>query len=188
MADVVRIGERRLKTRIRRALIDDVDDIHRLINKYAQSGRMLKRPLAKLFTELRDFSVVEDSEGELVGVGALHILWRDLAEIRAIAVAPELIGKGIGGRLVRHLLEEARHLGVKRVCLLTNNSEFFTTCGFERIEKYGVPHKLFSECIFCDRYENCDEEAMIQYMVPASEIEDVPVLHKIKADSALMGD
>lgn len=185
LAEVVRLGSKASRSTIRKALIDDVEGIHSLIDGYAGDGRMLRRSLASLFTELRDYSVVENARGELIGVGAIHILWRDLAELRAIAVSPDHVAEGIGKKLVNHLIEEARGLGIKRVCLLTNQTEFFASSGFEPIERFAVPHKLFAECIHCDKYEECDEEAMIQYLVPASEIEDVPILRKVKAGTAL---
>jgi N-acetylglutamate synthase and related acetyltransferases len=99
---------------IRKAKITDVEDIHALITHYANKGLMLARPRSLLYEGIREFTVAEDN-GLLVGVGSLHIIWEDLAEIRALAVHPDSTGKGIGRTLVEAFLKEAGELHIPRV-------------------------------------------------------------------------
>ncbi|MDA8236033.1 MAG: N-acetyltransferase [Clostridia bacterium] len=144
----------------RKAKISDVESIHGLINKYAEQGLMLARPRTMLYECLRDFTVAED-EGRLVAAGALHILWEDLAEVRALAVAPEYVGQGVGRVLVERFAQEARDLGMPKVFTLTYQPGFFEKCGFTTVDKEDLPHKVWKECINCPKFPNCDENALI---------------------------
>ncbi|BDG61312.1 N-acetyltransferase [Caldinitratiruptor microaerophilus] len=148
---------------IRKAVMADVPHIHRLVNDYAQQGLMLRRPLMLLYENVRDFAVaVED--GVVVGTGALHVLWHDLAEIRSLAVDPARTGGGVGRRLVEFLLAEAEALGLRRVMALTYQVGFFEKCGFAVVPKEKLPQKVWKECVYCDKFHACDEIAMIRYL------------------------
>lgn len=144
----------------RKARISDVEAIHRLISYYAEKGLMLARPRTMLYEFIRDFTVAED-RGKIAGVGALHILWKDLAEIRALAVDPEYVNQGVGRELVETFKKEAWELGIPRVFTLTYQADFFAKCGFRVISKESLPHKVWKECINCPKFPNCDETAMI---------------------------
>lgn len=144
----------------RKAKITDVEAIHTLITNYATSGLMLARPRAKLYEGIREFSVAEDN-GQIIGAGSLHIIWEDLAEVRALAVAPDYKGKNIGRTLVKTFLEEAKALGIPRVFTLTYQPGFFQKCGFEQITKDKLPHKVWKECIDCPKFPNCDESSLV---------------------------
>ena len=144
----------------RKARLEDVPTIQALINSYAEQGAMLPRSLSLIYENLRDFQVVEE-EGQLIGVGALHILWDDLAELRAVAVKPPL-GRGVGRFLIESLLAEAREIGFHRVFALTNQPGFFEKVGFQVISKEQLPHKVWKECINCAKFPNCDEVALIR--------------------------
>ncbi|AEF93345.1 GCN5-related N-acetyltransferase [Desulfotomaculum nigrificans CO-1-SRB] len=145
---------------IRKAKISDVEDIHSLINHYAAEGQMLARARTTLYEGIREFSVVE-IDGKLVAAGSLHVLWSDLAEIRALAVAPEYIRQGLGKRLVQAFLDEARELELPQVFALTYKPEFFMKCGFRLIKKEDLPQKVWKECVNCPQFPNCEESAMI---------------------------
>lgn len=144
----------------RKAKMDDVENLHRLINSYAEKGLMLPRSRSMIYECLREFTVVED-DGEFLGTGGLHIIWEDLAEIRALALVESATRGGIGRQLVAKLLEEARSLGIPRVFALTYQKEFFEKCGFRLIDKEQMPHKVWKECINCPKFPNCDEHAMM---------------------------
>ncbi len=144
----------------RKARMSDVRAMQQLINRYAEKGLMLPRPLVMLYETLRDFSVAE-ADGELVAAGALHIVWEDLAEVRALAVAPGWEGRGIGRALVGVLLEEARRLAVTRVFALTYQPAFFEKCGFTVVPKETLPQKVWGECINCPKFPQCDEVAVL---------------------------
>lgn len=145
---------------IRKATISDVKQIQSLINAYADTGQMLPRTLNDLYENLRDFSVF-DERGALVGVCALHISWDGLAELRSLAVQQDRIGKGIGSTLVRSCLDEAEGIGARQVFVLTYQSSFFRKLGFTEIDKKELPHKIWTDCLNCVKFPNCDESALI---------------------------
>ena len=144
----------------RKAKITDVEPIHALITYYADRGLMLARPRTLLYESLREFTVAVDRD-KVVGVGSLHIIWEDLAEIRALAVAPEYTGKGIGRGLVDNFINEARELAIPRVFALTYQDGFFEKCGFKVIDKDSLPQKVWKECVNCPKFPNCEEIAVI---------------------------
>ncbi|MTV49158.1 N-acetyltransferase [Heliobacillus mobilis] len=145
---------------LRKAKMSDVEDVHALIGESAEEGLMLARSRSLLYENLRDM-IVAEVEGVIVGTGALHILWEDLAEIRALAIQKEARGKGIGRDIVEKLLEEAKSLGIAKVFALTYQEGFFKKCGFEVVGKDKLPHKVWKECIDCPKFPNCDEVAML---------------------------
>ncbi len=147
--------------RIRKAAIADVRVIHRLVNSFAKREEMLPRSLNEIFETLRDHVVCEDGGG-IVGVCALHILWEDLAEIRSLAVKAEARKRGIGKRLVRSCLAEAKKLGLSRVFVLTYNPDFFRSLGFADIDKAELPQKIWGDCLRCHKFPECDESALIK--------------------------
>jgi amino-acid N-acetyltransferase len=145
---------------IRKARISDVRSIQALVNAYADQGQMLPRSLNELYEGLRDFSVYE-TEGLMGGVCALHISWDGLAEIRSLAVQKEMTGKGIGSNLVKECLREAGELGATRVFVLTYQEGFFRKLGFESVDKKDLPHKIWTDCLNCVKFPNCDESSLI---------------------------
>ena len=146
---------------IRKARLSDVKEIQRLVNFYADRGEMLPCSLSELYERVRDFYVFED-RGEIVGVSALHLSWEDLAEIRSLAVKEPYIRRGIGTDLVKACLEEAGSLGIRRVFALTYKPNFFQHLGFRLVDKSLLPHKIWTDCIKCVKFPECDEIAMIQ--------------------------
>lgn len=145
----------------RKAKMADVEDLHALINDFAEKGVMLARSRNTLYETIREFMVVED-EGKVVGAGALHIIWEDLAEIRALAIRNEYQRKGIGKKLIDELIKEAIELGIHKVFALTYQVDFFRGCGFQEVSKDEMPHKVWKECINCPKFPNCDEVAVIR--------------------------
>ncbi len=149
-----------METTLRKATIADVPHIQRLINDYASAGEMLPRSLNELYENLRDFFVAE-AGGSLVGCGACHITWEDLAEVKSVAVAPEWQRRGVGRQIVTACLEEARQLEIKRVFVLTYQQKFFESLGFVAVDKAELPHKIWTECINCPKFPDCGEIAMV---------------------------
>jgi amino-acid N-acetyltransferase len=144
---------------IRKARIEDVRTIQAIVNGYAEQGQMLPRSLNDLYESIRDFSVFGE-EGAVVGVCALHISWEGLAEIRSLAVRADRTGRGIGAALVASCLEEARELGADRVFVLTYQEAFFGRRGFAPIDKKELPHKIWTDCLNCVKFPNCDETSL----------------------------
>jgi amino-acid N-acetyltransferase len=145
---------------IRKAKITDVKDIQSLVNQFADTGQMLPRTLNELYENLRDFHVFEEND-LLVGVCALHVSWDGLAEVRSLAVKRDRMKQGIGSELVRHCLAEAAQLQIKRVFVLTYQDTFFRRLGFSDVDKKELPHKIWTDCLNCIKFPECDESALI---------------------------
>jgi amino-acid N-acetyltransferase len=150
-----------MEPRLRRARASDAPDIQRLIKAYADQGLMLPRSLSEIYDNLRDFFVVEDDAG-LVGCAACHVTWEDLAEVKCMAVREDCRGQGWGRRLLEACIEDALTVGVRRAFVLTYIPGFFEARGFRRIEKSELPQKIWSECIHCVHFPDCDEIALIR--------------------------
>ena len=148
----------------RKAVLSDVEDILKLINVNAEKGLMLPRTRNTLYEGIREF-IVAEFNGILIGVGSLHILWADLAEIRALAVLDDKRYQGIGNAIVDLLISEARELGCPEVFTLTYQVEFFRKKGFQLVAKEEMSQKVWKECINCVKFPNCDENAMTLVLV-----------------------
>jgi len=144
---------------IRKAKLKDVKEIQRLIKLYSTRGEILPRSLSELYDHLRDFFVfVQDHK--VLGICALHICWEDLAEVRSLAVQEEVRSKGMGAKLVKACLEESKALGVKRVFALTYRPDFFERLGFKKVDKNMLPHKIWTDCLKCVKFPDCNEVAV----------------------------
>ena len=146
---------------IRKAKLSDVKEIQRLVKVNSGRGEMLPRSLSELFDHLRDFFIFVRNH-KIVGICALHICWDDLAEIRSLAVIEEMRKKGIGAQLVKACLEESKSLGVKRVFALTYQLTFFEKLGFKKVDKTVLPHKIWTDCLNCVKFPDCDEIAVVK--------------------------
>lgn len=144
---------------LRKALVGDVDQIVAIVNGHAAQGRMLARSRSHVYQNLRDFTVFAE-DGSVIACGALHVLWDDLAEVRAVAVAPERMGQGFGSAVVRGLLEDARGLGLPGIFAFTYERAFFEWLGFRVVDKESLPRKVWGECLDCPKFPDCDELAM----------------------------
>ncbi|KPK47100.1 MAG: hypothetical protein AMK72_08870 [Planctomycetes bacterium SM23_25] len=153
------VGSAPPKVRVRKARMADIEPIYTLVNEYSRQQIMLPRSRADLYESLRDF-LVADQSATLIGCGALKIQWDGLAEIESLAVADACQGRGIGRRLVRACLREARRLGIGRVFALTITPEFFERIGFERVPRESLPHKVWADCVRCPKFPDCDELAV----------------------------
>jgi amino-acid N-acetyltransferase len=132
---------------IRRARTGDVKAIRALVDAYTADRRLLGKATVTLYESVQEFWVAEDPDGTVVGCGALHVMWEDLAEIRTVAVDPSRRGRKIGHRIVQRLLEVARDLGVARVFCLTFETRFFASFGFTEIDGAPVPHAVYEQLL-----------------------------------------
>lgn len=148
---------------IGKARIQDVPQIHKLVNHFADKGEMLARPLSEIYENIRDFIVAMQGE-EVVACAALHVCWSDLAEIRSVAVAEVNQKQGLGKQLVVVCMEEARALGINDVFCFTYRPDFFKRHGFVVIDKMDLPRKVWIDCFRCPKFPNCDEVALINKM------------------------
>ena len=151
---------------LRKARLSDVSGMQLIINHYAEQQLMLPKTQLQLYENLRDYSVAADSSapGHLLGCGALHIYWENLAEIRAVAVSPGIQRKGIGSALVEMMLQEAREFELEQVFVFTYEPKFFSRFGFIQVEHRTMPLKVYNECFQCPKFNTCDELAMVLHL------------------------
>jgi len=131
---------------IRPAHTKDVKSIRTLVDSYAAPGQMLSKETVTLYESVQEF-IVAEKDGVLVGCGALHILWEDLAEVRTVAVAEGLQKQGIGHQILEAIIERAREVGVEKIFCLTFQIEFFGRHGFEVIEGTPVDADVYAELL-----------------------------------------
>ena len=128
---------------VRRARTSDVRAMKAIIDRYV--GRvLLAKQLVTLYEDIQEFWVVS-LDGELVGCGALHVLWEDLAELRTIAVHPSVRGQGVGHAIVDALVTVAKELGLARLFVLTFETRFFAQHGFVEIDGTPVAPEVYDE-------------------------------------------
>jgi len=150
---------------LRRARVADVPGIAGVMAPYVVEGTLLPRPVSELYQCVREFHVVErvatdGTPSAIVACAALRLLWRDLGEVRSLAVRPDAHGQGLGGALVEAVVGDARALGLPRVIALTREVGFFQRCGFNARERESLPRKVWTDCVRCPKRHACDEIAM----------------------------
>ena len=131
---------------IRSARTSDIKGIRKLIDTYAIGGRLLTKETVTLYESVQEFTVAVENN-EVVGCGALHVLWEDLAEVRTVAVLERLRGKGVGHQIMQAIEERAGAIGVKRIFCLTFETEFFGRHGFEEIQGTPVDADVYAELL-----------------------------------------
>lgn len=131
---------------VRAAKTSDVKGIRKLIDLYAPQRRILSKETVTLFESVQEFVVAVDG-AEVVGCGALHVLWEDVAEVRTVAVSEELRGKGVGHKILEKLIERAEAVGVKKLFCLTFETEFFGRHGFAEIQGSPVDPEVYQQLL-----------------------------------------
>ena len=147
---------------IRKAFVNEVTQIQRVLKHFGDKGILLSRSLSELYEHLRDFYVITDEDGSIIAVCALGLCWEDLAEIRSLAVAENFQGNNYGVMLVEKCIEEAKSLGLKKIFTLTYVPEYFKKLGFHVVDKSELPHKVWSDCLKCAKFPDCDETALVK--------------------------
>ncbi|MGC8555086.1 MAG: N-acetyltransferase [Candidatus Acidulodesulfobacterium sp.] len=169
-----------VKVVLRKALMCDVKSLYKLFLEYSNAGEMLPRSMSDIYTHLRDFYIAEiecetetDNEKiysekglsgckpEVIGACALAIVWENLAEIRSLAVKRPYTRKLIGTELIKKCIEEAKFFKITSIFALTYKPQFFQKSGFNVIDKSELPHKIWSDCINCVKFPDCDETAVM---------------------------
>jgi amino-acid N-acetyltransferase len=137
-----------MQVTVRRARTADIPGIRRLIDTYSGERRLLSKATVTLYEDVQEFWVATGGvDGALVGCGALHVMWEDLAEIRTVAVDPAHRGHKIGHRIVSELVAAARELGVDKVFVLTFETRFFASFGFVEIDGAPVPPAVYEQLL-----------------------------------------
>ncbi len=148
------------ETAIRPATADDIPGILAIVNHYAAQNIMLPRTDEQIRRALNRFLVAEDA-GRVIGCGSNVELTPQLTELRSLAVASEHRSTGLGRRLVAALIERARADGYDQICALTLSESFFNRCGFVTIDRWALSSKIWHECIYCPKFDACDETAVL---------------------------
>jgi amino-acid N-acetyltransferase len=131
---------------IRPARTQDIPGIRALIDTYTLGGRLLNKETVMLYEDVQEFTVAVDA-GNVVGCGALHVLWEDLAEVRTVAVVDTLKGQGVGHQILEAIIARARTVGVSRIFCLTFETAFFGRHGFEEIHGTPVDPDVYAELL-----------------------------------------
>jgi len=131
---------------VRPAKTSDIKTIRHIIDINKASRRMLEKETVTLYETVQEF-VVAESDGKVVGCGALHVLWEDLAEVRTVGVDSDVRGKGVGHKILEELIERARKVGVRRIFCLTFETDFFARHGFVEIEGTPVSPEVYNELL-----------------------------------------
>jgi amino-acid N-acetyltransferase len=130
---------------VRPARTSDVELIQELIDPLVQRRILLGKNAVVFYEAIQEFRIAEDAAGNTIGCGALHVMWRDLAEVRTLAVVPEWLRKGVGHALLERLQEDAVSLGLSRLFCLTFEVDFFSRHGFEPMSESIIDHDVYSE-------------------------------------------
>ncbi|MBT1003287.1 amino-acid N-acetyltransferase [Paenarthrobacter sp. DKR-5] len=134
--------------RIRPARTSDVAHIRRLVRPLADARVLLEKEAVAYFESLQEFRIAEAEDGQIIGCGALHVMWEDLAEVRTLATSDDWRGRGVGHALVEQLIADARNLGVERIFCLTFEVDFFKRHGFDVMENQGaIDPEVYSELL-----------------------------------------
>jgi amino-acid N-acetyltransferase len=131
---------------IRPARTQDIPGIRALIDTYTLGGRLLNKETVMLYEDVQEFTVAVENN-VVVGCGALHVLWEDLAEVRTVAVVDNLKGQGVGHQILEAIINRARTVGVSRVFCLTFETAFFARHGFEEIHGTPVAPDVYTELL-----------------------------------------
>jgi len=131
---------------IRPARTSDVREIRNIIDSFSTDGSLLSKATVTIFENIQEFLVAAEGD-RIIGCGALHVMWEDLAEVRTLAVVPDRSNEGIGSKLLEQLLDKARALGTRRVFCLTFRKEFFGHHGFVEIENTPVGHEVYEQLL-----------------------------------------
>ncbi len=146
--------------KLRNATVDDVEQILELINFYSSKGVMLPKTLYRIYSAVESFVVIEENN-KIIGCSSVVVLWKDIAEIRSLAVSKEYVGKGIGKMLVDECINKAYKLRVAKIIALTYQGNFFEKLGFMLVDKNLFYRKILIDCLDCPKLEMCDELAYV---------------------------
>jgi len=131
---------------IRPAKTSDIKKIRTIVDAYVSGRRLLSKETVTLFESVQEF-IVAEVDAEVVGCGALHVLWEDLAEVRTVAVIESMQGKGIGHTILENILARAKEIGVKKVFCLTFETKFFGSHGFTEIQGSPVEPDVYAQLL-----------------------------------------
>jgi amino-acid N-acetyltransferase len=131
---------------IRPARTSDIKAIRKIIDTYSLQRRLLSKETVMLYESVQEFFVAE-KDNEIIGCGALHVLWEDLGEVRTVAVNEAFRGQKVGHQILNEIIERAKSLGLKRLFCLTFETEFFGKHGFTEIQGAPVEADVYQQLL-----------------------------------------
>jgi amino-acid N-acetyltransferase len=132
---------------VRPARTSDVTSVQRLIAPLVEEGILLGKERVVFYESIQEFLIAEDSDGNAIGCGALHVMWEDLAEVRTLAVEASWLRRGVGRAILDQLEQRAVELGIRRLFCLTFEVDFFTRHGFEPMSEEPMDPELYAELV-----------------------------------------
>jgi len=162
------------RIRVRMAEADDVEQMFALLSPWSEKKVVLPRTRDSLYQHLQEF-VVAEFDGKVVGLAALHVYQANLAEIRSLVVDDSHQGMGVGKLLVEACEKVAAGLGLEKLFALTYVTGFFGHMGYSVVQKETLPHKIWTVCIHCEKFTNCDEVAMVKQL-NVEPVESSPII------------
>jgi amino-acid N-acetyltransferase len=135
-----------MNVHIRPATTKDIPAIRQMVDEYTLDGRLLAKAMVNLYEDVQEF-LVADLGDAVIGCGALHVMWEDLAEVRTLAVNPDYLRRGVGSRVLEGLIQQAQKLGIERVFCLTFETGFFAKHGFVEIDGTPIDHAVFEQLL-----------------------------------------
>lgn len=143
------------------ASVRDIAKMQEMVKDEVKVGTILHRSEDEMATNIRSYVLAVDGD-TLLGYAALHLHSPSLSEVRSLVVSKSHRGKGIGSKMVLHLLDNAKSLGLQEVLSLTYKASFFEKLGFIEIAKEKIPeHKIWADCIKCIHFPVCNEISLI---------------------------
>ncbi len=121
--------------------------IQRLIEPLVHERILLGKERVSFYEAVQEFRVAEDADDNLIGCGALHVMWEDLGEVRTLAVARDWLGRGVGHALLDTLESDAQALGLSRLFCLTFEVDFFARHGFQAMSDEIVDADVYAELV-----------------------------------------
>jgi amino-acid N-acetyltransferase len=151
--------------RARRAKASDAPEIFGLIAHYAAQGFLLPRGEEEIRRNISHFLVLEE-KGRLLSCVGLECYGAELAEIRSLAVARDLQGRGLGAQLIEYALAEARRRDIARVFAVTHAPKFFLRQGFTSASRQTLTEKVERDCHACPKRRSCRLTAVVATLTP----------------------
>ncbi len=169
------------RIQIRMAGVEDVDAITTLLAPFAEKKMILPRSRDNIYQHLQEF-IVALFDDAIAGAAAMHIYGSNLAEIRSLAVREDMQGHGIGRLLVEACEKWGAGLGVARIFALTYAPDFFSRTGYRQVAKESLPQKIWTVCIHCAKFADCDEIAVHKRLsdAPIEPIKALPILEAVR--------
>jgi amino-acid N-acetyltransferase len=119
----------------------DIPAVLRLMEPLMHQGILIRRSAEDIQEKKADYAVFA-IDGSIHASGALHDWGESQGEIAAVSTDPAYANLGLGGRIVRYLIDRAGKQGFRRVfALTTQTQDWFELLGFKEVSAESLPEK-----------------------------------------------